>query len=388
MELFNEMPPTSDPLITHCMLGVARNLHDSVDPLAPEGEAQSIASLFQKFIGNVDYGKDFESQLAFFVECRAAFHRLPSIFRALVLKVASLAMRTLILMGGKHSKKTAPFVKACLAYCHITIPSIRCSCDRMTLLTHCAEVALRNQCLPQTDAFLKAAISLLPELPSPSSETDAEERVADMLRPLLSLLLVVPGHPEIGPFYLVQGLLGAMPLYPWSANSIIRVRLYIDVLKLLHAMSQSVFLYRIPMVQSNDELYGNTSEYTHALMVHFQAVLEETLRLLEQSSQPLLANEDGSNFAFLRKLNAQQLSQWSRTAGDLAALLVDVSRIDSAPSSNTITKLLKISHRSAYASADKEYLQSLLHSVLHVIRENPSSVSDSLMQRIADMCAI
>ena len=29
----------------------------------------------------------------------------------------------------------------------------------------CGQVALQNQCLPQTDTFLKAAISLLPDLP-------------------------------------------------------------------------------------------------------------------------------------------------------------------------------------------------------------------------------
>ena len=72
-------------------------------------------------------------------------------------------------MRGKHNRKTSAFVKAALAYCHITAPSISDSYTRFSLLIACAEAALYNCCLPQTDTFLKAAISLLPDLPVRSS---------------------------------------------------------------------------------------------------------------------------------------------------------------------------------------------------------------------------
>ena len=42
----------------------------------------------------------------------------------LILCVVGLAMKALKLVKAKHSKKTANFVKACFAYCHITIPSL------------------------------------------------------------------------------------------------------------------------------------------------------------------------------------------------------------------------------------------------------------------------
>jgi hypothetical protein len=42
----------------------------------------------------------------------------------LILCVVGLAMKAHKLVKGKHSKKTATFVKACFAYCHITIPSL------------------------------------------------------------------------------------------------------------------------------------------------------------------------------------------------------------------------------------------------------------------------
>ena len=83
----------------------------------------------------------------------------------LVLCVLSLTGKTLQLMKGYHSKKTLNFVKACFAFCHITVPSVSDVILRLRLLLHCAEYALLNRCLPQTDTFLKAAISLYPDIP-------------------------------------------------------------------------------------------------------------------------------------------------------------------------------------------------------------------------------
>ena len=57
------------------------------------------------------------------VECRAAFPNLDKVQDRLVLRVAGLTMQAHRLVNGKHSRKTIAFVKACLAYCHITIPS-------------------------------------------------------------------------------------------------------------------------------------------------------------------------------------------------------------------------------------------------------------------------
>ena len=75
-------------------------------------------------------------------------------------------MRAYRIMKGKHSKKTATFVKACLAYCHITIPSLSDAFRKLELLLQCAQISLVNTCLPQTDTFLKAAITILPEMPA------------------------------------------------------------------------------------------------------------------------------------------------------------------------------------------------------------------------------
>ena len=55
---------------------------------------------------------------------RAMFCNLDIVKDRLILCVVGLAMKAHKLVKGKHSKKTATFVKACFAYCHITIPSL------------------------------------------------------------------------------------------------------------------------------------------------------------------------------------------------------------------------------------------------------------------------
>jgi hypothetical protein len=100
------------------------------------------------------------------VECRAAFSNLDAVQELLVHCVASLAMKAHKLVRGKHSKKTSGFVKACLAYCHVTAPSATNDMlKRFDLTLLCAQVALANNCLPQTDTFLKGCISLVPDVP-------------------------------------------------------------------------------------------------------------------------------------------------------------------------------------------------------------------------------
>ena len=110
------------------------------------------------------------------------------------------------------------------AYCHITIPSLLDVFRKLQLLSFLAQISLLNQCLPQTDTFLKSAISIIPELPSRYEDRDGksyhnEDRLVGYILELLSFLVLVPGHPEHGPFYIIQGLSNALPLFAWPSYS-------------------------------------------------------------------------------------------------------------------------------------------------------------------------
>jgi hypothetical protein len=258
LEAFRKQGNTSDAVLINTLFDIGRVLHDSFDYLAPPAETRALAKLIiEGFINKIDFGRDLEQQLNIYVECRAIFCNLDRVMHQLVLHVSHLAVRALRYVKGKHNKKTSAFVKACLAYCHISIPSIADVSSKLYLLLNCAQVALLNNCLPQTDTFLKAAISLIPELP-PTEEIDGkkistEDKLVSFVNNLLAFLVVVPGHPEHGPFYIVHGLLNALPRYPWlstaTANdpnnpkllataAAAKARLYIEILSLLFTYAQ------------------------------------------------------------------------------------------------------------------------------------------------------
>ncbi|KAM9336346.1 LOW QUALITY PROTEIN: VPS35 endosomal protein-sorting factor-like [Symphorus nematophorus] len=241
MEVFikHQVEPTRDPVILNAMLHICKTMHDSVNALTLEDEKRSLALLINGFIRMVSFGRDFEQQLSFCVEARATFCNLEPVLVQLI--------------------------HACAAYSFITIPSLSSIFSRLSLYLLSGQVALANQCLSQADAFLKAAVSILPEVPRSISIEgklrSSESFLLDFINNFLATLLVVPDHPEHGVLYLVRGLLNMVQDYTWEDNSDAKVRVYISALPLLAAMSQETYLYSIPKVDSNETLYGGDPKF-------------------------------------------------------------------------------------------------------------------------------
>ncbi|XP_063748975.1 VPS35 endosomal protein-sorting factor-like isoform X2 [Eleginops maclovinus] len=267
MEVFikHQVEPTRDPVILNAMLHICKTMHDSVNALTLEDEKRSLSLLIIGFIRMVSFGRDFEQQLSFCVEARASFCNLEAVLVQLIHTVNTLAMETSSVMRGSHSRKTAAFVRACAAYSFITVPSLSSIFSRLSLYLLSGQVALANQCLSQADAFLKAAVSLLPEVPRSISVEgklrSSESFLLDFINNFLSTLLVVPDHPEHGVLYLVRGLLNMVQDYTWEESGDAKVRVYISALPLLAAMSQETYLYSIPKVDSNETLYGGDPKF-------------------------------------------------------------------------------------------------------------------------------
>uniref|UniRef100_A0A672Z305 VPS35 endosomal protein-sorting factor-like n=1 Tax=Sphaeramia orbicularis TaxID=375764 RepID=A0A672Z305_9TELE len=241
MEVFikHQVEPTRDPVILNAMLHICKTMHDSVNALTLEDEKRSLALLIIGFIRMVSFGRDFEQQLSFCVEARATFCNLEPVLVQLI--------------------------HACAAYSFITIPSLSSIFSRLSLCLLSAQVALANQCLSQADAFFKAAVSILPEVPRSISVEgklrSSESFLLDFINNFLATLLVVPDHPEHGVLYLVRGLLNMVQDYTWEDNSDAKVRVYISALPLLAAMSQETYIYSIPKVDSNETLYGGDPKF-------------------------------------------------------------------------------------------------------------------------------
>ncbi|XP_039111823.1 VPS35 endosomal protein-sorting factor-like isoform X4 [Hyaena hyaena] len=267
MEVFikHQKEPTKDPVILNALLHVCKTMHDSVNALTLEDEKRMLAYLINGFIQMVSFGRDFEQQLSFYVEARSMFCNLEPVLVQLIHSVNRLAMETRKVMKGNHSRKTAAFVRACVAYCFITIPSLGGIFTRLNLYLHSGQVALANQCLSQADAFFKAAISLIPEVPKminiDGKMRPSESFLLEFLCNFFSTLLIVPDHPEHGVLFLVRELLNVIQDYTWEDNSDDKIRIYTCVLHLLSAMSQETYLYHIDKVDSNDSLYGGDTKF-------------------------------------------------------------------------------------------------------------------------------
>uniref|UniRef100_A0A8C2JTH2 VPS35 endosomal protein-sorting factor-like n=1 Tax=Cyprinus carpio TaxID=7962 RepID=A0A8C2JTH2_CYPCA len=250
MEVFikHQQEPTRDPVILNALLHICKTMHDSVNALTLDDEKRALSLLINGFIRMVSPSDAF---ILSELQC--------------IQTVNQLAMETRRVMKGNHSRKTAAFVRACAAYSFITIPSLTSIFSRLNLYLLSGQVALANQCLSQADAFLKAAVSLLPEVPRTISiegkQRSSESFLLDFINNFLSTLLVVPDHPEQGVLYLVRGLLNMVQDYTWEDNSDAKIRVYISALPLLAAMSQESYLYTIPKVDSNETLYGGDPKF-------------------------------------------------------------------------------------------------------------------------------
>ncbi|XP_041062285.1 VPS35 endosomal protein-sorting factor-like isoform X2 [Carcharodon carcharias] len=284
MEVFirQQQELTRDPVILNALMHICKTMHDSVNALTLEDEKRSLAILISGFIRMVSFGRDFEQQLSFYVEARSTFCNLEPVLIQLthekikmvvnmqclcffVKSVNQLAMETRQVMKGNHSRKTAAFVRACAAYCFITIPSLTSIFARLNLYLHSGQIALANQCLSQADAFFKAAISLVAEVPKminiDGKMRTSEGFLQEFLSNFFSTLLIVPDHPEQGVLYLVRGLLNVIQDYIWEDHTDSKVRIYINVLHLLAAASQETYLYHVDKVDSNDNLYGSDPKF-------------------------------------------------------------------------------------------------------------------------------
>lgn len=124
--------------------------------LTVEDERRQISQLINVFIHKVYFGRDLEQQLSFYVEARGTFSNLDAVYVTLVHAACKLATR--------NRSKSTGFVKACIAYCFITIPSIGAVQQQMDLYLLCCQLALQHLCLGQgkyeKDLFRKSNINI------------------------------------------------------------------------------------------------------------------------------------------------------------------------------------------------------------------------------------
>lgn len=75
---------TCDPVVINALMYLCCVLHDSVNALTVEDERRQIGEILCNIIRKIDYGRDFEQQLNFYVEARAAFANIDAVLFQLV----------------------------------------------------------------------------------------------------------------------------------------------------------------------------------------------------------------------------------------------------------------------------------------------------------------
>lgn len=383
MGAFRQHPATNDAVLINTLFSLCRILHDSVDTLSPESERQQVAALLTVFIRKVDFGRDLEQQLNIFTECRALFCNLDAIKDTLVMSVCELGMKVIKLTKGKLSKKTGSFAKSCLAFCFITIPSIKDIFRKLDLLLLCAQVALAVQCLPQSDAFLKAAVALLPEVPMVDDRVSTESRVMTFLYQFMSFLVVVPGHPENGPFHILKLLLDAIPEYPWQANTGNQARVYVCLINLLCALAQPKLPYHACQVESNDALYSGSETYARELGELLAQCIDKAIRLItglgDKADIQARLNQARTCLDLANSVACRFSMSTEVVGGSSCACEFGIS-MKSAP--DELLRLMNAAahYKPVHTAQDTKYYQNTVELVRAVLKENKS---DSINQRLA-----
>lgn len=337
--------------VAHTLFVICCRVHDALDSLSTPTERADATKDICAFIErlgvytssnqppeqkqSVSSGGSLEEEqealLMLYIDCRSAFYKLEPVKATLSTYVMKLAMQVhrhgLRGSNPKKTKNRHNFVKSCLAYAHITIPSISDPWQKLDLMTLCANVALINNCLPQVDAFLRAAIVLIPELDINAVECedmlvidDASSRMSSPLLivpldndplsrrhrvnsdfvgaigSLMSVLVYAPCLNDDDPFYFVKALRKAvLERLPWSTQTIerrrvasarVRVRILMYFLQLFALWGQPSLPQRLFGVDSNDVLYGGSEEFNEQVQLSFSRTVEEIVREIEAIGSP------------------------------------------------------------------------------------------------------
>ncbi|CAK9870815.1 unnamed protein product [Sphagnum jensenii] len=277
-----------DPVTRHFLFEQAQVLHDSLDSLSSDDDCRQTTLLIARFVQLVDFGHDLEQHLAFLVDCRAAFGNMDLIYETVVHASNRLAITALQMAKGSHSKRTREFVKACITFNEISIPSITSVVPRIHLFLETAQAALMNAMLSHTEGLLKAALTCLQDVPSSRDlkAKEFEEGISSFLHELSSFLVVVPGHPELGAFYILRGLLNLIESQSRLISGRRKVRLLCGILCLLCAIGQEQLPFHVgnQQVDSDDTLYFGDTLFHKDLADITTMVVNMLVTLLDQAA--------------------------------------------------------------------------------------------------------
>ncbi|KAK7320363.1 hypothetical protein VNO77_29773 [Canavalia gladiata] len=268
----------SDPMSIQLLFEISQTLHDNMEFMNVKDDDGQVAHSISHFVHLVDFGAELEHHLAFLVDCRGAFGRLNELKETLVHSSNSLAILAL-----KCAKKHLSFVKSCVTFSEVTIPSISAK-RQFDLFLETAEVALLGGLASHSDGLIDSAINCLHTLNIIGgfrTPNDVEGLVSS-IRKLCGFLIMVPGNFSLPVTYFPNNLFTLISSQSWFDPKM-RTRIFSAILLLLTTLSQKKLPYHAnTQIPGNDMLYYGDSSYSQELVSLSKLVLENLLCAVQQ----------------------------------------------------------------------------------------------------------
>lgn len=233
-------------------------------------------------IKKIDFGRDLEMMLKIYTDARGMFINLDEITQYLIYGVLKIAVQANQLKKGQHNKRTLSFVKECIAFAHITIPSLMNSKDQIRLFMLNAEVALMNGLISETDSIIKAILLIINAQFKKTTDVEDEERMTEHLLNLLGFLVVVPSNPD-NYFENIYGIMSVMEKKTWNKKSMLsRVKIYIGIFNYLCTQAQDKLPYNINRVDSNDTIFLGDDQFVVTLESTLEKVFDSIVNIMSE----------------------------------------------------------------------------------------------------------
>ncbi|EGD73723.1 hypothetical protein PTSG_05429 [Salpingoeca rosetta] len=347
MEAFaqHQRDETADQLVLSGMMYLCKVAHDSLNAMTFEDERKRVASLIIAFLTKAAFGRNFEAALEFFVEARGNFSNLDAVLKYEVHRVNALIMQTHAIVKGKHNRKTSQFVRSCIAFTFITIPTISDYIMRIKLYVASACVAIVNHALSQADVFVQAAIDLIPDLPERIDVDMTMELIdpfiADGVETMAGALLMLPDHPEKDRLFLHKHLFTTIKEREWKRPECY-CRALLSLIRMLGGLAQPSYLYGADGVEANDALYASSPKFMGDVSTMTKAVIEELFAVMKemppgQAKTAALCD----TFDTLARTGDMQQAEAAQLAADFAVLARKQSSDASVRVQQTLSELTR-----------------------------------------------
>lgn len=239
-------------------------------------------------IRKIDFGLDYETYFNYLGEVRSNIFDLDNVTETIILEVQKICCLTYKILKGKHTKKSLRFLKLCISFCQITIPSLKTKHSKIKHFLLTAGIALSNNFISECDSLIKNTINILSNmfnsditLSSNANNNYDYNFFINTIRRTLSQIVIVPGNPE-SPFQLVIGIINIFNDDNLDDNInkdklLIKTVCLFDILKYLTTQLQIKLPYRIKYVDSNDEIFLGEESYNNEAVSLIISTVEDIL---------------------------------------------------------------------------------------------------------------